>query len=228
MISNNRFNGLTLASDAVSESFLILNGGSFTDILSNNFKGVESATGTATGTFIEFVGSGEAVEGLNCENNYNYGEAVGSTQKWEAYKVGGYADSGHDAKVVGCLIKLQAGLFQTVLGTSIQGTYDSASGGTGIFNIYTDMIFPYKIGAFTSGSSPLFYISGIASGFTLATTGSDSLQVEAKEVTGSGGNCTIHYETRLAVTSGFAITQEALIFTSVEKQRLIELGRYTI
>ena len=54
------------------------------------------------------------------------------------------------------------------------------------------------------------------------------MQVEAKEVTGSGGNCTIHYETRLPATSGFGIAQEALIFTSVEKQRLIELGRYTI
>jgi hypothetical protein len=228
VISSNRFNGLSLGDGAISESFVILNGGSFTDILNNNFKGVETASGTATGTFIEFVGNGEAVAGLNCENNYNYSDAVGSTQKWEAYKVSGYADFGHDAKVVGSLIKLQAGVFQTVLGTSVQGTYDSASGGTAVFNIYTDMIFPYRIGAFSSGSAPLFYISGIASGFTIATTGIDPLQVEAKEVTGSGGNCTIHYETRLPATTGYAITQEALIFTSVEKQRMIELGRYTI
>jgi hypothetical protein len=227
IISDNTFNGLALASGAVDESFIIVNGGSYTTIKDNNIKGVESATATAVGTFIEFVGSGESVKGLDCENNYNYTSAVGSTQKWNAYKVSGYANDGHEARVIGCLIKEDGVGFQTVLGTSVQGTYDSASGGTGTFNIYTDMIFPYKIGAFSSGSSPLFYISGIASGFTTSTQGL-GLQVEAKEVTGSGGNCTIHYETRLPATTGFGISQEALIFTSVEKQRLIELGRYTI
>jgi len=227
VISNNRFNGLALASGSVSESFIKINGGSYTEILSNNIKGVESLTATATGTFIEFVGSAESVKGLNCENNYNYSEVIGSVQKWQAYKVGGYANDGHEARVIGELIKNDGVGFQTNLGTQISGTFDSASGGNATFNVYTDMIFPYNVGAFVLGAPPLFYVSGSASGFDEAYVGR-GLQLEVKEVTGTGGNCTIHYEARLPASSGFSTDQYALVFASVEKQKLIDIGRYVI
>ncbi len=203
-ISDNDFYGIKLFTSSVDRSYLNIQGGSYTTIADNSFRGESIASATGLLTMIEFKGSAESVNGLYCSNSYSYVD-VASGNNFKDHKVSGYANNGHLATVVACRLGNTEGL-----GTKYSGYVESATG-TGTFTITQNLIFPY----YTPSNAPYFHLTTACDGFTQVSDGL-GFYTESTGSVGTGGNVVLSLLCQLRASSGFSITQLGMIHFSVE------------
>ena len=218
-INYNRLDGFSRHTEIGTQSLMIVRNAVNTTIIGNTISCLYDGIVADETIFISFVGiSSNIVTGLRCvDNNFNLTTTTGANQHWKSFSASGFANEGHVARVSNNIFN---GFEISHIGTDNRGIVKSPGSNSSEWLQNSDFIFPWQIGSWSVGDDPLYFVSGVQNGYSVAGGQMGPALVEAQGITGSGGACTTSTSMRLLDAPTYGGTR-IMVYISVENTSLL-------